>query len=122
MSRAPDVVIAGGGIAGSALAAVLARGNVQVAVLERDLEPVDRVRGESLVPWGVVELRRLGLYDALVGAGGVLTNLPVPPDEPLPGERGLPFAVRCTDLVPEVPGMWCMSHPAMCRSLAAEAE
>jgi 2-polyprenyl-6-methoxyphenol hydroxylase-like FAD-dependent oxidoreductase len=80
------------------------------------------VRGESLVPWGVIELRRLGLYDALVGAGGVFTNLSVPHDENLPGEQALPFAVRCTDLVPEVPGMLCMSHPAMCRVLAAEAE
>ena len=122
MSLVPDVVIAGGGIAGSALAAVLARGNVQVAVLEHDLAPVDRVRGESLAPWGVIELRRLGLYDALVGAGGVFTNLSVPHDENLPGEKTLPFAHRFTDLVPEVPGMLCMSHPAMCRVLAAEAE
>ena len=61
MSPTPDVVIAGGGIAGSALAAVLARGKVQVVVLERDLEPVDRVRGEGMAPWGVIELRRLGL-------------------------------------------------------------
>ena len=122
MSATPDVVIAGGGIAGSALAAVLARGNVQVAVLERDLAPFDRVRGESLVPWGVIELRRLGLYDALVGAGGVFTNLSVPHDENLPGEQALPFTQRCTDVVPEVPGMLCMSHPAMCRVLAAEAE
>ena len=50
MSPTPDVVIAGGGIAGSALAAVLARGNVRVAVLEHDLEPVDRVRGETMAP------------------------------------------------------------------------
>ena len=122
MSRTPDVVIAGGGIAGSALAAVLARGNVQVAVLEHDLEPVDRVRGESMAPWGVIELRRLGLYDALVGAGGVFTSLTVPHDENLPGEKALPFTSRFTDLVPEVPGMLCMSHPTMCRVLAAEAE
>jgi 2-polyprenyl-6-methoxyphenol hydroxylase-like FAD-dependent oxidoreductase len=122
MSPTPDVVIVGAGIAGSALAAVLARGNVQVAVLERDLEPVDRVRGESLAPWGVIELRRLGLYDALVGAGGVFSNLSVPYDENLPGEQALPFTSRFTDAVPEVPGMLCMSHPAMCRVLAAEAE
>jgi 2-polyprenyl-6-methoxyphenol hydroxylase-like FAD-dependent oxidoreductase len=122
MSPAPDVVIVGGGIAGSALAAVLARGHVEVAVLERDLEPIDRVRGESLVPWGVIELRRLGLYDALVGAGGVFTSLTVQHDETLPGEQALPFTSRLTDLVPEVPGMLCMSHPAMCRVLAAKAE
>jgi 2-polyprenyl-6-methoxyphenol hydroxylase-like FAD-dependent oxidoreductase len=122
MSPTPDVVIAGGGIAGSALAAVLARGNVQVAVLEHDLAPVDRVRGEVMAPWGVIELRRLGLYDALVGAGGVFTSLTVPHDENLPGEKALPFTLRFTDVVPEVPGMLCMSHPAMCRVLAAEAE
>jgi 2-polyprenyl-6-methoxyphenol hydroxylase-like FAD-dependent oxidoreductase len=122
MSGTPDVVIVGGGIAGGALAAVLARGNVQVAVLEQDLEPVDRVRGESLAPWGIIELRRLGLYDALVGAGGVFSNLSVPYDENRPGEQALPFTSRFTDVVPEVPGMLCMSHPAMCRALAAEAE
>lgn len=122
MSPTPDVVIAGGGIAGSALATVLARGNVPVAVLEQDLEPVDRVRGESLAPWGVIELRRLGLYDALVGAGGVFSTLSVPHDENLPGEQALPFATRFADVVPEVPGMLCMSHPAMCRALATAAE
>jgi 2-polyprenyl-6-methoxyphenol hydroxylase-like FAD-dependent oxidoreductase len=115
-------VIVGGGIAGSALAAVLARGNIEVAVLEQDLEPVDRVRGESLAPWGVIELRRLGLLDALVGAGGVFSTLSVPHDENLPGEQALPFATRFTDVVPEVPGMLCMSHPAMCRALVAAAE
>ena len=60
-----DVVIVGGGIAGSALATVLARRGISVAVLERDVEPVDRVRGESLVPWGVNELRRLDLLDVV---------------------------------------------------------
>lgn len=64
MSPTPDVVIAGGGIAGGALATVLARGNVQVAVLEHDLEPIDRMRGETMAPWGVIELRRLGLRSA----------------------------------------------------------
>jgi len=75
-----------------------------------------------MAPWGVIELRRLGLYDALVGAGGLFTKLAVPHDENLPGEKALPFTVRITDLVPEVPGILCMSHPAMCRVLAAEAE
>jgi len=37
MSDAHDVVIVGGGIAGSALATILAREGIAVAVLERDL-------------------------------------------------------------------------------------
>jgi 2-polyprenyl-6-methoxyphenol hydroxylase-like FAD-dependent oxidoreductase len=117
-----DVVIAGGGIAGSALGAVLAREGVAVAVLERDLVPIDRVRGEYMAPWGVIELRRLGLYDALVGAGGVFARFGVPYDENLPGEMAVPFTLKFTDLVPEVPGALCMSHPAMCRALAEQAE
>ena len=48
MSGTYDVVIVGGGIAGDALAAVLARGGVAVAVLERDPMPIDRVRGEFM--------------------------------------------------------------------------
>jgi hypothetical protein len=74
------------------------------------------VRGEGLVPWGVIELRRLGLYDALVGAGGVFSTLSVPHDETLPGAQALPVATRFTDVVPEVPGALGMSHPAMAGS------
>ena len=63
MSETYDVVIVGGGIAGGALAAVLARGGVAVAVLERDPVPIDRVRGEFMALWGVAELQRLGLFE-----------------------------------------------------------
>jgi menaquinone-9 beta-reductase len=73
-----DVVIVGGGIAGGALAAVLARGGVAVAVLERDLVPVDRVRGEFMAHWGVAELQRLGLFDTLAAAGGVFPRRSIP--------------------------------------------
>jgi len=52
MSKSYDIVIVGGGIAGGALATVLAREGVAVAVLERDLEPIDRVRGEFRDAWG----------------------------------------------------------------------
>ena len=30
----------------------------------------DRVRGEWIAPWGVAEVRRVGLYDLLMAAGG----------------------------------------------------
>ena len=59
-SSAPDVVIVGGGIAGGAMATVLARGGLEVVLLERDASYPDRVRGEWIAPWGVVEFTRLG--------------------------------------------------------------
>jgi 2-polyprenyl-6-methoxyphenol hydroxylase-like FAD-dependent oxidoreductase len=117
-----DVVVVGGGIAGSALATTLARGGLAVGVLERDLQPVDRVRGEFMAPWGVVELKRLGLLDALVKAGGLFTVRTIPYDENRPGDAALPYALRFSDIVPDVPGCLCMGHPAMCSALASEAK
>ena len=65
-----DVVIAGAGIGGSALATVLARAGLAVLVLEKETEYRDRVRGEWIAPWGVVEAKRLGLYETLRAGGG----------------------------------------------------
>jgi 2-polyprenyl-6-methoxyphenol hydroxylase-like FAD-dependent oxidoreductase len=104
------------------MATVLARRGIAVAVLERDTEPVDRVRGEFMAPWGVVELKRLGLLDALHGAGGVFSRYNIPYDENTPGDQALAYKVRLSDFVPDIPGGLCMGHPAMCRALAAEAE
>jgi 2-polyprenyl-6-methoxyphenol hydroxylase-like FAD-dependent oxidoreductase len=65
-----DVVTVGGGLGGAALAKVMAEAGCRVLVLERAKDFKDRVRGEVLVPWGCVEARRLGLYEALRGIGG----------------------------------------------------
>lgn len=54
-----DVIVVGGGIAGNALATVLARAGKAVLVLERSSAYQDRVRGEYVQPWGVAEARRL---------------------------------------------------------------
>ncbi len=117
-----DIIIVGGGIAGSSLAIVLARNGLAIGVLERDPQPVDRVRGEFMAPWGVIELKKLGLLDLLTGAGGVFSRRNVPYDENMPGEQALANALTFCNLVPEVEGALCMGHPAMCRVLAAEAE
>src|SRR5882672_10125274 len=122
MSETYDIVIVGAGIAGGALAAVLARGGAAVAVLERDPVPIDRVRGEIMAPWGVAELQRLGLFDTLAAAGAVFPRRIIPYDENLPGEAAHPFALDLSVLVPGVPGPLCLSHPAMCAALAAAAE
>jgi 2-polyprenyl-6-methoxyphenol hydroxylase-like FAD-dependent oxidoreductase len=122
MSEAYDVVIVGGGIAGSALATVLARKGIAVAVLERDLAPADKVRGEYMAPWGVAELKRLGLLEALQAAGGLFATRSIPFDENMPGDAALPLTFDLSTVHPQAPGSFCMSHPAMCATLAAAAQ
>jgi 2-polyprenyl-6-methoxyphenol hydroxylase-like FAD-dependent oxidoreductase len=67
-----DVVVVGGGLAGSTLATVLARSGRKVVILEREAKFKDRVRGENMMPWGVATARRLGVLEDLVAAGGLL--------------------------------------------------
>jgi len=100
MSETYDVVIVGGGIAGGALATVLARKGIAVAVLERAPMPVDKVRGEFMAPWGVAELKRLDLLDTLTAAGGIFTKRNIPYDENMPGDEALPFALDLSAVLP----------------------
>ena len=74
MDRSVDVVVVGGGIAGSALATVLARDGYEVLVLERQTTYRDKVRGEVLCCWGVAELLALDLEKALLDAGGTTSR------------------------------------------------
>jgi 2-polyprenyl-6-methoxyphenol hydroxylase-like FAD-dependent oxidoreductase len=76
-----DLVIIGGGIAGNALAAALARAGNSVLVLERFRVYRDRVLGEYFQPWGVAELQTLGLFDMPTRAGGTVITRSVPYDE-----------------------------------------
>jgi 2-polyprenyl-6-methoxyphenol hydroxylase-like FAD-dependent oxidoreductase len=116
-----DVVIAGAGIGGSALAATLARAGLSVLVLEKETEYRDRVRGEWIAPWGVVETKRLGLYETLRAAGGhhlaEHRSYPEDPNAPPSPLDALPLA----GLLPDVPGPLCLGHPAMCSILSATA-
>jgi 2-polyprenyl-6-methoxyphenol hydroxylase-like FAD-dependent oxidoreductase len=65
-----DIITVGGGIAASSLAKALAERGHRVLVLESTTEFKDRVRGEFICPWGVVEARELGVYDAIIAVGG----------------------------------------------------
>jgi 2-polyprenyl-6-methoxyphenol hydroxylase-like FAD-dependent oxidoreductase len=76
MIQGPEIAIVGGGIGGGALATVLARNGLSVAVLERDLCAVDRVRGEFMAPWGVAEAARLDLLDILYQVSVIRTDRP----------------------------------------------
>jgi 2-polyprenyl-6-methoxyphenol hydroxylase-like FAD-dependent oxidoreductase len=65
-----DLVLAGGGLAGSALAIAMAGRGARVLVIEREARFKDRVRGEGMAPWGVVEAEALGIDAILREAGG----------------------------------------------------
>eukprot|EP01120_Amphizonella_sp_Union-15-10_P013910 TRINITY_DN6565_c0_g1_i1.p1 TRINITY_DN6565_c0_g1~~TRINITY_DN6565_c0_g1_i1.p1 ORF type:complete len:511 (-),score=111.40 TRINITY_DN6565_c0_g1_i1:107-1639(-) len=65
--EAPEVVIIGAGVAGSALAKALGDQNRRVLVLERDLTEPNRIVGELLQPGGVKFLEKLGLENCVEG-------------------------------------------------------
>ena len=63
-----DVIVIGGGPAGSAAATMLARKGWQVTLLEREQFPRDHV-GESLLPASISVLEELGALNAVEDAG-----------------------------------------------------
>ena len=117
-----DVVVVGGGIAGSALAAALARHGRGATVLEQEHEYRDRVRGEYLPAWGVAEAQRLDLGDILQDTGGTVVRWRVPYDEAWSAETAEASARDNSQILPGVLGAYCGSHPAACRALSRAAE
>jgi len=63
-----DALIAGAGIAGSALAIHLARRGYSVVLVERSRFPREKPCGEGVMPAGVAALERLGIDTAGLGA------------------------------------------------------
>jgi 2-polyprenyl-6-methoxyphenol hydroxylase-like FAD-dependent oxidoreductase len=117
-----DVAIVGAGIGGSALGGYLSRHGLRVAIIERETQYSDRVRGEWMAPWGVAELMRLGLYDAFRAAGAHHIRRSINYDELMPPavaeERTLPIA----RLHPDVPGPLSMQHVTMQQVALASAQ
>ncbi len=84
----PDVVIAGGGLAGAAAAADLARAGKSVTLVERETGPTHKICGEFLSSEAQASLARLGfdvsslgghkitLLDLACGDGLITTHLP----------------------------------------------
>ncbi len=62
-----DLLIAGGGIAGSSLAILLGRQGFTVGLYERSRFPREKPCGEGLMPAGVAALERLGLAQEVGG-------------------------------------------------------
>jgi 2-polyprenyl-6-methoxyphenol hydroxylase-like FAD-dependent oxidoreductase len=58
-------IVAGGGIAGSAVALALARAGRRVLIVERERAYRDRIRGEGLHSWGLRDAEQLGVRELL---------------------------------------------------------
>lgn len=115
-------MVIGGGIAGSALATALARGGLDVVVLERQSAYRDKVRGEVCLPWGTAEVRRLGLEAELLAAGGGYTTRVARYEEWLDPKEAEAHAISIDQLLPEVPGALNVGHPDACEALTQAAE
>lgn len=116
-----DVVIVGGGVGGGALATSLAAAGLDVLVLEKSTVYRDRVRGEWIAPWGVVELKRLGLYDTVCAAGGHHLARHQTFEEDLPAAMSEMMELNLGVMVPDVPGPVCIGHPALCQLFIEQA-
>jgi squalene monooxygenase len=82
-----DVIIAGGGIAGSSVAAALGEFGCRVLLIEPGLHHPRRLAGELIHPRGVSDLSNLGLLGSLEQVGGV----PVHGFAALPSPYLLPY-------------------------------
>ncbi len=120
-AESADVVIVGGGVGGGGLATVLARAGIDVVVLERDSAYRDKVRGESIVPWGAAEVSRLGLTDELIAAGGHWARRWVAYDEVMDSALSEQRALDLGSLIPGVPGSLNMPHADLCAALHGTA-
>ena len=112
-----DIVIVGGGIAGSGLAGLLAAGGLRVTVLERTTVFPDRVRGEMYTPWGVKIARDLGLLQPLLAAGATFTTSWVFYDAAFPPEVAESMGVDASTIIEGIPGILNFTHPAACQAL-----
>ena len=116
-----DVVVVGAGIAGSALASKLARGGRSVLVLEQQTGYRDKVRGETLVPWGVAEAERLELTSTLLDAGGEFATSFVGYDELRSPAEAEATAFPIGMMVPGAAGQLNVGHPEASEALSQKA-
>ena len=112
-----DLIIVGGGLAGSSLAIALASRGAKILIVEQQDQFRDRIRGEVLMPWGSLEAKRLGVYDLL------LEGCAIEAAYYSRFRSGAAPVVR--DLLATTPAATCcmtFSHPAMQEVLLAHAE
>lgn len=117
MTDSYDVVVVGGGIAGSSLATMLARGGKSVLLLEKSEAFKDMVRGEWMAPWGVVEARRAGLYEDLAQASSHHLRYHVEYGEGIDPAEAEAHRLDLSAFLPNVPGPLAIGHPQACQAL-----
>lgn len=91
-----DVIVIGGGVGGASLGYRLATRGQKVLVLEQSRHFRDRVRGDTMYPWGVAEAAALGLLDVMLAGGARrlrywrtrFTGHPAPPARALEEQVG----------------------------------
>lgn len=110
-----DLIVVGGGVAGSALAKRMASSGAKVLVLERELQFRDRVRGEALQPWGVAELQPLGIVDLVRTCSIELRWF----SQISNGVEAMRRDVIAT--TPQAAGLWTFYHPQAQELLLAAA-
>ncbi len=74
MEHEAQVLVIGGGPAGSATALHLARAGVSVLLIERDTFPKQKCCGEGIMPHGVKQIEELGLLDAVREAQAIVVT------------------------------------------------
>ena len=114
--RTYDIIIVGGGIGGSGLAAVMSRAGKRCLVLEKTLVFEDRTKGEWMAPWGVLEAQRVGLFEDLRRARGHFISRHIAYEEHLPIDRA-DAGVIPLGFVPGVDGPMTQRHPDACQQL-----
>jgi 2-polyprenyl-6-methoxyphenol hydroxylase-like FAD-dependent oxidoreductase len=110
-----DLIVVGGGLAGASLARRMAAAGARVLILERETQFRDRIRGEALQPWGVAEMRKLGVDGPLAELANELRSF----DQSFNGHAAFRRDLRATTLVQEP--MWGFYHPTAQERLLAAA-
>ena len=96
-------------------------GPLSILLLEKSTQFIDRIRGESIASWGVVEARQIGVLDLLVAAGAVYIRRNVPYGEGVPPEVAQAHAIAVDEQAAGSQGNLDIGHPLMCQTLTRAA-